>query len=187
MPSAACCLTMACQPAVEIGIFLAVTLDTLTHAPNFLLQALKILHLTVTLLTDNFAVNVALVIKQHVFGHIIDFYPGRRRTGVKIFVFLFYPGMVGNNIFMTMQAFFHCRDSGMIGIGHVGVAILALDLFYAAMNVMAERDGLLRPDMGLRRGIEKENKCRNKKSGQQRGQDGDCIFTQWFDTSLKTS
>jgi hypothetical protein len=51
---------------------------------------------------------------------------------------------------------------------------------------MAERDGLLRRDMGLRRGIEKENKYRNKKSGAQRRQNDSCIFTQWFDTSLKT-
>jgi hypothetical protein len=58
------------------------------------------------------------------------------------------------------------------------VTILALDLFDPAVNVMAERDGLFRPDLGLRRGIEKENKCHNKKSGQQRGQYGDCIFTQ---------
>jgi hypothetical protein len=68
---------MACQPAVEVGIFLSVTLNTLTHIPDFLRQALKVLHLSVTFGTGNFAVNMALVIKQHVFGHIIDLYPGR--------------------------------------------------------------------------------------------------------------
>jgi hypothetical protein len=176
---------MACQPAVEVGIFLSVTLDALTHTPNFLRQPLKFLHLTVTFLTGDLAVNMALVIKQHVFGHIIDFYPRRWRIGVKVFVFLFYPGMAGNNIFMAVQAFFHRRYSGMIGIGHVGVAVLALDLFDAAVDIMAERDGLLRTDMGLRRGIEKEDKCRNKKSRAQRRQNDSCIFTQWFDTSLK--
>ena len=146
---------MACQPAVEVGIFYSVTLDTLTHAPNFLRQPLKRLHLAVTFLTGNFVVNMTLVIKQHVFGHIIDLYPGRWCIGVKVFVFLFYPGMVGNNIFMAVQAFFHRRDSGMIGIGHIGMTVLALDLFDAAVNIMAERDGLFRPDLGLRRGIEK--------------------------------
>ena len=186
MPHALCRLTVACQPAVEVGIFVSVTGDTLTHVPDFLRQALKILHLAVTFGTDNFAVNMALVIKQHVFGHIIDFYPGRRRIGVEVFVFLFYPGVIGNNVFMTVQAFFHCRYSGVIGVGHEGVAILALDLFDAAVNIMAERDRLLRSNTGLRWGIEKENKCHNKKSGQHRGQDGDCIFTQWVATSLKT-
>jgi hypothetical protein len=66
------------------------------------------------------------------------------------------------------------------------MTVLALDLFDPAVNIMAERDGLLRRDMGLRRGIEKENKYRNKKSGAQRRQNDSCIFTQWFDTSLKT-
>jgi len=146
---------MACQPAVDVGIFLLVTLDALAHAPNFLRQPLNFLHLTVTFLTGNFAVDMTLVIKQHVFGHIIDLYPGRWRIGIKVFVFLFYPGMVGNNIFMAVQTFFHRRDSGMIGIGHEGVAVLALDLFDAAVNIMAERDGLFRPNTGLRRSIEK--------------------------------
>ena len=158
---------MARQPAVEVGIFLSVTLDALTHAPNFLWQALKLLYLAVAFLTGNFVVNMTLVIKQHVFGHIIDLYPGRWRIGVKVFVFLFYPGMVGNNIFMAVQAFFHRRYTGMIRIGHIGVAILALDLFNPAVDIMAERYRLLRPDTGLRRGIEKENKCRNKQSGPQ--------------------
>jgi len=108
-----------------------------------------------------------LVIKQHVFGHIIDFYPGRWCIGVKVFVFLLDPGMVGNNIFMAVQAFFHRRYSGMIGIGDEGVAILALDLFNTAVDIMAEWDRLFRSDTGLRRGIEKENKCRNKQSGPQ--------------------
>jgi hypothetical protein len=160
---------MACQPAVEVGIFFSMTLDALTHAPNFLGQALKLLHLSVAFLTGDLAVNMALVIKQHVFGHIIDLYPGRWRLGVKILVFLYYPGMVGNNIFMAVQAFFHRRYSGMIGIGHIGVTVLALDLFYATVDIMAERDRLLRPDTGLRRGIEKEDKRRNKDSGPQGG------------------
>lgn len=141
---------MACQPAVQVGIFLSMTLDALTHIPDFLGQALKVLHLTVTFGTGDFAVNMALVIKQHVFGHIIDFYPGRCRIGVKVFVFLFYPGVFGNNIFMAVQAFFHCRDSGMIGIGHVGMAILALDLFNPAVNIVAEGNRLLGSNGAIR-------------------------------------
>lgn len=141
---------MARQPAIEVGIFLLVTSDTLLHAPNFLWQPLKVLHLTVAFGAGDFAVNVALVIKQHVFGHIIDFYPGRWCFGVKVFVFLFYPGMVCDNIVMAVQAFFHRRDSGMIGIGHIGVAVLALDLFHATVDIMAERDRLHRSDGALR-------------------------------------
>ena len=148
-------LIVACQPAIEVGIFLLVTLNALAHAPNFLRQTLKLLHLAVAFGAGNFAVNMALVIKQHMFGQIIDFNPGYWRIGVKVFVFLFYPGMIGDNIFMAMQTLFHRRDSGMIGISHVGVAILTLDLLYPAVHIMAERDRLLRPDPGLRRRIEK--------------------------------
>ena len=152
---------MACQPAVEVGVFLAVTLDTFTHAPDFLRQTLRFPHLAVTFLTGNFLVYMALVIKQHVFGHIIDFYPGCGCIGVKIFMFLFYPGMIGNYIFMTVQAFFHRRDSGMIGIGHEGVAVLTLDLLDPAVDSMAERDRLLRSDVTVGQLVKQEYKRRD--------------------------
>ena len=102
MLHALCELTVACQPAIEVGIFLSVTFHALTHAPDLLRQALNFLYLTVTFLTGNFVVNVTLVVKQHVFGCVIDLYPGRRGFGVKVFMFLFYPGVIGNNIFMTV-------------------------------------------------------------------------------------
>jgi hypothetical protein len=54
---------MACQPAIEVGIFLLVTLYTLPHIPDFLRQPLKVLHLTVTFAAGNFVVNMTLVIE----------------------------------------------------------------------------------------------------------------------------
>ena len=141
---------MACQPAVQVGIFLSMTLDALTHIPDFLGQALKVLHLPVAFGTGDFAVNMALVIEQHVLGHIVEFYPRCWRIGVKILVFLFYPGMVGNYIFMAMQTLLHRRYSGMIGIGHIGVAILALDLFNPAVNSVAEGNRLLGSNGAIR-------------------------------------
>jgi hypothetical protein len=141
---------MACQPAIEVGIFLLMTLDALTHIPDFLGQALKVLHLAVTFGAGNFTVNMALVIEEHVLGHIVEFYPRCWRIGVKILVFLFYPGMFGNNIFMAVQAFFHGRYSGVIGIGHVGVAVLTLDLFDSTVNIVAEGNRLLRSNGAIR-------------------------------------
>ena len=93
---------MARQPAVNVGIFLSMALDAFLHIPDLLRKALEVLHLSMTLSTGNFAVNMALVIKQHVLSHIVKLYPGRWRVGVKIFVFLFYPGVVGDNILMTV-------------------------------------------------------------------------------------
>ena len=85
---------------------------------------------------------------------------------------------------MAVQTFFHRRYSGMIGIGHVGVAVLALDLFNPAVNVVAEGYGLLRSDGAIRQLVKYENKCRNRQPGDQRGQDDDDVFIQWLDTSL---
>jgi hypothetical protein len=70
---------------------------------------------------------------------------------------------------MTVQAFFHRRDSGMIGIGHEGVAVLTLDLLDPAVDSMAERDRLLRPDGAVRELVKKEHKYRNRQSGDQSG------------------
>lgn len=160
---------MACQPAAEIGIFLAVTFDTLTHSPNFTRKPLEVLYLSVAFLAGDVAVNMPLMIEQHMFGHIVDFNPRRWRVGVKILVFLFYPGVLGNNILVTVQALFHRRHTGMIGISHIGMTVLALDLFDPAVDIMAERDRLSRSDASLRPRIEKENKGRDKQCGSQRG------------------
>ena len=141
---------MARQPAIHVGALLEMTRDALIHIPGLMGQPLKVLHLTVAFSAGDFAVNVALVIKQHVFGHIIELYPGRWCFGVKVFVFLFYPGMVGDNILMAVQTFLYCRDSGMIGIGYVRVAILALDLFNPAVHIMAKRDRLFRSNGAIR-------------------------------------
>ena len=162
---------MAGQPAVNVGAFFKMTRDTLVHVPGFMRQALRFPHLTVTFLTGNFFINMALVIKQHVFGHIIYFYPWCRCIGVEVFVFLFYPGVVGNNIVVAVQAFFHRRDSGMIGIGHEGVAVLTLDLLDPAVDSMAEWNRLLRSDVAIRKLVKKESKYRNRQHGDQSGQD----------------
>jgi hypothetical protein len=145
---------MACQPAIEVGIFLSVARNTLIHVPGLMRQPLKVLHLSVAFGAGDFAVDVALVIKQYMFGHIIKLYPGRWRVGVEVFVFLFNPGMVGDDIVMAVQTFFHRRDSGMIGIGHVGVAVLTLDLLDPTVNIMAERNRLLRSDGAIRHFVE---------------------------------
>jgi len=136
---------------------------------------------------SNFAVDVALMIEQYMLCHVIHFYPGCRRLRIEVAMLDLDPGMVDNYIFMTVQAFFNRRYSGVIGIRHIRVAVLALNLFDPAVNIMAERDGLLRSDGSLRQIEKKENKRRNSQTGDQGGQDNDDVFTQWFDTSLKIS
>ncbi len=108
-------------------------------------------YLPMTLLTRHFFIDVSLVIEEHVFGHIVDFVPGCRAIGIEILMFFLNPGMVGDNIFVTVQAFFHWRNAGKVRIGHIRVAVLTLNLFDSAVNVVAEGNGLLRAQItGLR-------------------------------------
>ena len=93
---------MTGQPAIHVGIFLVMAFQAHAHSPVFMRQAVQVGKLSVALLASDLAVDVPLVIKQHVFGDIIDFYPRRWCIGVKVLVFLFYPGMVGNNIIMAV-------------------------------------------------------------------------------------
>ena len=79
---------MTGQPAIDIRILLPMAFYTNTHFPDLFLQALNIGHLSVAFLASDLAVDMALVVKQHVFGHIIDLHPRRRRLGVEIAVLL---------------------------------------------------------------------------------------------------
>ena len=81
--------------------------------------------------------------------------------------------MIGNYIVMAMQTFFHRWDSGMIGIGYEGVAVLTLDLLDPAVDSMAERDWLFRPDVAIRKLVKKEYKYRNRQYSDQSGRDDD--------------
>jgi len=105
---------MACQPAVEVGIFLPMTFDALAHAPAFVWKAVQIGNLPVTLLAGDFAVNVTLVIKQHVFSHVIDLDPWSRFLVIEIAVFFLDPRMFDDDVIVTVQTLFHRRNARKI-------------------------------------------------------------------------
>ena len=114
------------------------------------------------------------MVKQYMLGYVVNLHPGRRSFGVKIHMFLFNPVMVGDNIFMAVQTFFHRRQSRMIRIVNIGMAKSALDLLYAAVHRVAERNRLFRSDPGGRRGVIKIQKSRDENqtaNGQQNGGD----------------
>ena len=98
---------MACQPAVHIGTSLLVEFEAFAHTPVFSRQAVLIFHLTVTLLTVHFFVDVPLVVEENVLGNVVDFFPWCGAPGIKIPVFLPYPWMLGNDIVMAVQTLFH--------------------------------------------------------------------------------
>ena len=135
---------MACQPAVHIGTSLLVAFEAFAHTPVFSRQAVLIFHLTVTLPAGHFFVDVPLVVEENVLGNVVDFFPWCRAIGIKIAVFLLYPWMLGNDIVVTVKTFLNRRYTQEIGISHIGVAVLTLNLLNPHMNVVAERYGLLR-------------------------------------------
>ena len=141
---------MARQPAADIGVAFAVAFQAEPHFKMLAFDPVHGLHPAVTGLALNLFSDVALVVKKHVLGHVIDFPPGGRRIGVKIFMLLLNPGMVGNDVVMAEQAFFNRRDPGIFGAFDIGVAEPAADIFMARMQPVGKRNGLLNPGRGLR-------------------------------------
>jgi hypothetical protein len=139
-------------------------IDALPHKPSLGGQALRIFHLTMTLPAGNLAVDMTLMIKQHMFRDIINFHPGGRCLGVEITMFHFNPRVIGNDVIVAVQAFLYRRDSWMVGIGHIGVAVLALYLLYTAVDIVTERNRLFRTNIGLEQAIVYINKptCKNQ-------------------------
>jgi hypothetical protein len=138
---------VACQPTINTRLLFAMALDAHPHLPGFLRQPLEILDLTVALLANNLAVDVPLVVEKDVFGNVIHLDPGGGRPGVEIIVLFLDPGEFHDNVIVAVKAFFHRRDPGEVGVRHVRVAELALDLLDSAVDVVAEGDGLLRADL----------------------------------------
>jgi hypothetical protein len=76
-PQLATRLAVARQPAIEVGLFFAMAFNAESHFKALAFDSVHGFDGSVTLPAFNFFSNVALVIKQHVFGQIIYFYPGR--------------------------------------------------------------------------------------------------------------
>jgi hypothetical protein len=132
--------------------------DAKPHVKMFSFDAIVGFHRPVAFLAENLFADVALVVKEHMFSQVIGLAPGCRRLRIEIFMLLLYPGMIGNDVFVTVEAFFHRRYSRVARVTHVGMAVLTLDVFYPGMNAMAEWNRLRDPDIGARCCIEKVQK-----------------------------
>jgi len=158
MLNSLCYLTVTRQPAVDVGILFIMTFQAHPHPPIFVRQPLKVLNQSMAFPAGNFAVDMTLVVEQHVFGHVVHLDPGGRGLGVVILVLLLDPGMFFDDIVMAVQTLFHRRNAREIGIGNVGMAILALDLLDATVHIVAEGDRLLRAESARRPHPENINK-----------------------------
>ena len=141
---------MTGQPAINVGILLIMTFQAHPHAPIFVRQSLQVLNQSVAFPAGNFAVDVALMVEQHVFRYVVYLDPGRRGLGVEILVLLLDPGMFFDDVVMAVQTLSHRRNSREIGIGNVRVAILALDLLDTTVHIVAEGNRLFRTETARR-------------------------------------
>jgi hypothetical protein len=146
------------QPAIHVGAFFTVTVDTLFHAPVLGRQAVLVLHFPMTLLTLNVGADMSLVVEENMLCNTIDLYPGRWCPGVVIAMLDLNPGMICNNMVVTVQAFFYRWQTRMIGVINVRMAEAALNVFDTGMDGVAERNRLLRTDPSRRRKPEIINK-----------------------------
>jgi len=141
---------MTGQPAVQIGPFTFVTFNAESHFESFPPNSIHGLDLSMAFLASDLLFDVSLMIEQDVFRNIEDFFPGCRRPGVKIFMFLLDPGVIGNDVFVTVQAFFNRGNSRINRPFHIRMAEAALDRLDTGMDPVAERDRLFGTDSSCR-------------------------------------
>ena len=130
--------------------------DAKLHVKIDPLDPIHALYRPVALLALNLIVDMALMIEQDMFGQVVDLPPRRRRFRIKVPVLFSNPGMIGDDIIVTIETLLHRRNSGKVGTGDIGVAELTLYVFNTGMQSVAERDGLFRTDIGCRRHVEVE-------------------------------
>ena len=121
-------------------------LDAFPHAPVLIRQPLHVLDFSVTFPAGNAGVDMALMIEKYMLGYIIHLNPGGWGLRVEIRVLFLDLRVLLNDIIVTVQAFFHWGYARKMWVGDVGVAVLALYLFYAAVYIMAEGDRLFRAE-----------------------------------------
>jgi hypothetical protein len=119
-------------------------INTESHFKAVTLEPVHGLHRAVALLTGNLLPYVALMIEQYMLREVVHPLPGSRGLVVEIPVLLLDPGMVGNDVLVTVQTLFHRWQSRVVGVAHIRVTVKALDLFDPNMQLVAKRYGLFR-------------------------------------------
>ena len=108
------------------------------------LESVLGLHRAVALLTGKILSYVSLMIKQYVLRNIVHFLPRSGDLVVEVPVLFLNPGVVGNDVLVTVQALFHRWQSRVVGVAHIRVTVKALDLLDPNMQLVAEGYRLFR-------------------------------------------
>ena len=98
-----------------------------SHFETVTLESVLGLHRTVALLTGKILSYVSLMIEQYVLRKIVHFFPRSGDLVVVVPVLLLDPGMVGDDVLVTVQALLHRRQSRVVGVAHIGMTVKALD------------------------------------------------------------
>jgi len=151
---------VACQPAVQLSVFLLVTRDAKTHLEVYRPQPVHGLYLAVAIgavqLTPN---DVRLVIELYVVRHVIDLNPRHRGVGVVMLPFFNNLRVLGNDVVVAEKTFLHCRESRPSGTIDKRMAEAAVDLFDSGMHPVAEINRLLRTDPPIRINVVEIQHC----------------------------
>ena len=141
---------MTGQPAAQVDLFFPVAFDTKTHFEALAFQAVHRLDFAVARFAGDLLFNVALMVKQDMLGQFVYLDPRRWRIAVEIVVFFKYFRVIGDDIIMAVETFFHRREPRMDGASHIGMTVLAGDGLMSRMQPMTEGDGLVRANSGGR-------------------------------------
>jgi len=162
---------VTCEPAVKVGLLFPVAINTESHLEAMTLEPVHGLHRAVALLTGNFLPYVALMIEQYMLRKVVHPLPGSRRLGVEIPVLFLDPGMVGNNVLVTVKTLFHRWQSRVIRISDIGMTKLTLDFLNPHMNLMAERNRLFRAYVGgvIIEKVKKQDDGKGGEKGEEQG------------------
>jgi len=78
------------------------TINTKSHLEAVTLEPVHGLHRTVAFLAGKIFSYMSLMIEQYVLRKIVYFLPWSRRLVVEVPVLFLNPGMIGNNVFVTV-------------------------------------------------------------------------------------
>jgi hypothetical protein len=106
-----------------------------------------------------------LMVEKNMLRDIVNLDPGRGGFGIEIVVLFFDFGMIGDDVFVTVKAFFHRRDARKAGTAYIGVAEFALNCLDTGMHPVAEGYRLLRTDVCSRWCVKIEQKEQHQQKG----------------------
>jgi hypothetical protein len=120
------------------------TLDAKAHFEAVRPQAIRFSNLPMAAFASNLLFYMALMVKDHMFRNMEYLAPGCRRICIVVLVFFQDLGVVGDDVIVAVQAFFHRRQARVQGVFHIRVTVITIDGLDPRVQLVAEGNRLLR-------------------------------------------